>query len=94
MDQRIPSVTDLVSQIKRNLEGSFRNVMVVGEVTNLSSSASGHWYFSVSDSDSLLNSALFRMDAARNPIIKNLKNGDKVICSEVFQSMLKEEVFN
>ncbi len=81
MDQRIPSVTDLVSQIKRNLEGSFRNVMVVGEVTNLSSSASGHWYFSVSDSDSLLNSALFRMDAARNPIIKNLKNGDKVICS-------------
>lgn len=81
MAQNIPTVTDLVSSIKRNLEGSFRNVMVVGEVTNLSSSASGHWYFSVSDKDSLLNAALFRVDAARNSIIKNLKDGDKVICS-------------
>jgi exodeoxyribonuclease VII large subunit len=81
MNQKVPSVTDLVSAIKRNLEGSFRNVSVVGEVTNLSLSSSGHWYLSLSDPNSLLGAAVFKMDAMRNPMIKNLKDGDKVMCS-------------
>lgn len=81
MNQKVPSVTDLVSAIKRNLEGSFRNVTVVGEVTNLSLSSSGHWYLSLSDANSLLGAAVFKMDAMRNPIMRNLKDGDKVMCS-------------
>lgn len=80
MLENVPSVTDLVNQIKNNLEGQFRNVTIVGEVTNLSSSASGHWYFSLSDSQSLINAACFRMDAARNHALKTLKDGDKVVC--------------
>ncbi len=80
MIDNIPSVTDLVTQIKNSLEGQFRNVTIIGEVTNLSSSSSGHWYFSLSDSNSLLNAACFRMDAARNHVLKTLKDGDKVIC--------------
>lgn len=80
MLENVPSVTDLVNQIKNNLEGQFRNVIIVGEVTNLSSSASGHWYFSLSDSQSLINAACFRMDAARNHVLKTLKDGDKVVC--------------
>ena len=80
MLDNIPSVTELVNQIKNNLEGAFRNITIVGEVTNLSSSSSGHWYFSLSDSNSLINAACFRMDAARNHVLKTLKDGDKVIC--------------
>lgn len=74
------SVTDLVGQIKDLLEGEFRHVMVEGEVTNLSSSSSGHWYFNISDKDSGIACALFKMDALRNPIIKKMKDGDKVCC--------------
>lgn len=74
------TVTDLVGQIKDLLEGEFRHVMVEGEITNLSSSSSGHWYFSISDKDSGLSCALFKMDALRNPIIKKLRDGDKVCC--------------
>lgn len=81
MNRNVPTVTDLVSAIKRNLEGSFRNVSVMGEITNLSLSSSGHWYLSLSDPNALIGAALFRMDAMRNPIIKNLKDGDKVMCS-------------
>lgn len=74
------TVTDLVLQIKGLLEGEFRHVMVEGEISNLSSSSSGHYYFSISDKDSGLSCALFKMDALRNPIVKRLKDGDKVCC--------------
>lgn len=81
MNQTTPSVSQLISQIKRNLEGQFSNVTVVGEISNLSLSSSGHWYLSLSDQDSLLSAAVFKMDAMRNTSLKNLKDGDKVICS-------------
>jgi len=74
------SVTDLVSQIKSLLEGEFRHVMVEGEISNLTSSSSGHYYFSISDKDSGLSCALFKMEAFRNPVVKKLKDGDKVCC--------------
>jgi exodeoxyribonuclease VII large subunit len=93
MDIKVPSVTQLVSQIKRNLEGSFRNVNVVGEITNLSGSSSGHWYLSLSDESSLISAALFKMDAMRNPIIRNLKDGDKVMCSGAISVYAKRGTF-
>ena len=36
MNQSVPSVSQLVGLIKRNLEGQFSNVTVVGEISNLS----------------------------------------------------------
>ncbi len=74
-------VSSLLQQIKGLLEGQFRFVQVEGEVSNLSKAHSGHIYFSVSDSQASLSCALFKMDALRNPMVKNLKNGDKVILS-------------
>jgi exodeoxyribonuclease VII large subunit len=53
--------------------------MVQGEVTNLSPSSAGHWYFTLSDENACISCALFKMDAMRNPLIRNLKNGDKII---------------
>lgn len=74
------SVSQLVNQIKSTLEGGFRNVSLIGEVTNLSSSGAGHYYFTLSDKDAAISVALFRADAIRNPLIQKLRDGDKIIC--------------
>ena len=66
------SVSECVGQVKNLLEGEFRNITIEGEVTNLTSSSSGHWYFSLSDKDSSISGALFKMDAYRNPLIKRI----------------------
>lgn len=75
------TVSEVVNEIKIMLEREFRNIVIEGEITNLSLSSSGHYYFTLSDSESSMSSAMFRMDAVRNPVIRQLKNGDKVICS-------------
>ncbi len=74
------SVSALVGKVKGLLEGQFRSVSIEGEVTNLSLSSSGHYYFTLSDRNSSLSACLFKMDAMRNPEIKQLKDGDKVQC--------------
>lgn len=73
------TVSDLVNHIKDVLEGEFSEVMVQGEVTNLSPSSAGHWYFTLSDENAQISVALFKMDAMRNPLIRTLKNGDKIV---------------
>lgn len=78
---KVPSVSEIIFSIKRLLEGEFRTVSVEGEISNLNHSSSGHWYLTLSDKESSLSAAVFKMDALRNPLIKKLKNGDKVICS-------------
>lgn len=81
MENRASSVSSLVSQIKQSLEGEFRGVSVVGEVSNLSYSGAGHYYFTLSDAQSSLSCCLFKMDAMRNPYMREVKNGDKIIAS-------------
>lgn len=73
------TVSDLVGSIKDTLEEQFQEVMVQGEVTNLSPSGAGHWYFTLSDENACISCALFKGDALRNPLIRNLKNGDKIV---------------
>lgn len=80
MIQQHQTVSDVIGQIKTMLEGEFRQISLLGEVTNLNGSSSGHYYFTLSDADSSLSAALFRQDALRNPFIKNCKNGDKIFC--------------
>lgn len=79
MEFEAASVSDLVSSIKNLLEEEFQEVFVQGEVTNLSPSASGHWYFTLSDESAGISCALFKGDALRNPLIRTLKDGDKII---------------
>ena len=78
MIKRALSVSQLLTEIKRQLEGNFYSVNIEGEVSNLTKSTSNHWYFTLSDRDASINACLFKMDAARNPIINKIKNGDKV----------------
>jgi exodeoxyribonuclease VII large subunit len=79
MTTAIKKVTEIVSEIKSLLESEFNNVSIEGEVSNLSLSSSGHWYFTLSDKDSSLSAALFKMDALRNPQLKTIKDGSKVV---------------
>jgi exodeoxyribonuclease VII large subunit len=66
--------------MKGLLEGQFRSVSIEGEITNLSHSSSGHHYFTISDRNASISACLFKMDAMRNPLIRTLKDGDKVQC--------------
>ncbi len=86
-------VSKLLSVIKTMVEENCEDVSVEGEVSNFTSSPSGHYYFSLSDSQALLSCCLFRMDALRNPHLKDIKNGDKVICKGSVSVYLKRGHF-
>jgi exodeoxyribonuclease VII large subunit len=79
MSLEVKKVSQIVGEIKNLLEHEFTNVSIEGEITNLSLSSSGHWYFTLSDKDSSLSAALFKMDALRNPQMRMIKDGAKVI---------------
>ena len=73
------SVTEVVSSIKNSLEKEYFNLTILGEVSNLSLSSAGHYYFNLSDKNCSISCALFKMDALRNPAIRKIKNGAKVL---------------
>jgi exodeoxyribonuclease VII large subunit len=79
MSLDVKKVSQIVGEIKNLLEHEFTNVSIEGEISNLSLSSAGHWYFTLSDKDSSLSAALFKMDALRNPMMKAIKDGSKVI---------------
>lgn len=79
MEFEAATVSDLVSSIKNLLEEQFHEVFVQGEVSNLSPSSAGHWYFTLSDEGASVSCALFKSDALRNPLVRTLKDGDKII---------------
>lgn len=55
------SVTRLTREVRALLDRSLGVIWVEGELSNLSQPASGHWYFSLKDSDAQLRCAMFRM---------------------------------
>ena len=75
--EQVLSVTDLTRQIKLQLEDSFTQLWVQGEVSNLRKQSSGHVYFSLKDAKSQLPCVLFARDAAQQGF--ELKNGINVI---------------
>ncbi len=93
----ILTVRQLSDQIRRSMEGKFPYVWVQGEVTNLSRPASGHVYFSLKDSECLLNCVWFRgrqkdqsydpltgevwKEGPRPSLSATLQTGQSVICA-------------
>ena len=59
-EKRPLSVSELNSQVKGELERRFRDVWVEGEIHNFSAPYSGHWYFTLHDSASLIRAACYR----------------------------------
>lgn len=54
------SVTSLNRMARSLLENHFGNVTVEGEISNLSTPGSGHWYFTLKDEGSQIRCAMFR----------------------------------
>lgn len=57
---RILSVSELTSEIKRLLESTFPFVWLTGEVSNFSSPISGHFYFTLKDASAQIRAVMFR----------------------------------
>lgn len=61
--EKVFSVTELNSIIKEILEGTFPTIRLEGEISGLKTQSSGHIYFSLKDSTSLLSAVMFRGSA-------------------------------
>jgi exodeoxyribonuclease VII large subunit len=71
-------VSELVGLIAETLEGSFSQVLVLGELSSFKKAASGHCYFTLSDESASIDCAMWRNDARR--LAFNPKSGDEVVC--------------
>ncbi|HEX4870198.1 MAG TPA: exodeoxyribonuclease VII large subunit [Moraxellaceae bacterium] len=76
-NRNILSVTLLNEQVRDLLEGSFPNLWVEGEISNLSQPSSGHLYFTIKDAGAQIRAAMFR---GNNRFLRFApKNGQQVL---------------
>jgi exodeoxyribonuclease VII large subunit len=63
----IYSVQEITSLIKATLEDGFPWVTIQGEISNFRPSSTGHWYFSLKDTEAVISAVMFRnrIDAVR-----------------------------
>src|SRR3990170_6260873 len=78
MQTHILTVTQLTIRVKDLLEGTFPDVWVVGEISNLSAPRSGHIYFTLKDEQSQIRAVLFR--SSQRFLKFTLQHGLQVIC--------------
>jgi exodeoxyribonuclease VII large subunit len=72
------TVTQLSQALKRTLEGTFGRVRVRGEISGLKCHTSGHAYFSLKDSDAVLNAVCWQAVWQRQTLVP--QEGMDVIC--------------
>lgn len=72
------TVTELTMQVKGLMETRFREVLVVGQVSNLSLPRSGHVYLTLKDDGAQLPAVLWKSAAAR--LRFDLDDGMEVVC--------------
>ncbi|RMG49831.1 MAG: exodeoxyribonuclease VII large subunit [Gammaproteobacteria bacterium] len=65
--RHIFQVSELNREVRALLEGHFPLIWVEGEISNLSRPASGHWYFTLKDSEAQVSCAMFR---GRNRLVR------------------------
>lgn len=61
-DPNIYTVSRLNSEVRLTLELQFRQLWLVGEVSNFVAAASGHWYFSLKDQAAQVKVAMFKQN--------------------------------
>jgi exodeoxyribonuclease VII large subunit len=59
------TVSEFTSKVKNVLESYFPSVWISGEISNLATPRSGHWYFTLKDEDSQVRCAMFRHNNQR-----------------------------
>jgi exodeoxyribonuclease VII large subunit len=60
-ERKIFAVSEIVGQVRKDLESGFRGVWVQGEISNLKSPPSGHLYFTLKDDEAQISAVCFRM---------------------------------
>jgi len=78
MKTHILTITQLTEQIKSHLEGTFPDVWVEGEISNLNIPQSGHAYFTLKDAQSQIRAVIFR--SSQRFLKFTLQHGMQVIC--------------
>ncbi len=71
------TVSELTHMISSTLEAAFPPLWVEGEISDMSTSMSGHVYFSLRDGTSLLRAVMFRRASSRNSFTP--EDGDNVL---------------
>lgn len=73
------TISELTQKIRGQLEPAFSNILIQGEVSNFRPAASGHLYFSLKDSGSVISVALFTF-GGKKKLPFELKDGLQVLC--------------
>lgn len=60
LDRQVFTVSELTSQIKEILEGTFVGIWVEGEISNLRRPSSGHMYLTLKDEATQISAVMFR----------------------------------
>lgn len=74
------TVSELTAQIKGTLEPQFQTVWVRGEISNYKPAPSGHLYFSLKDSTSMISAAFFGWGKRSANTAMKLRDGVEVLC--------------
>jgi len=92
MKQKL-TVTELTKIIKDLIETRFsKSIKIVGEISSLSRSSSGHFYFILKDEKARLKAVMFKGSAQNNPGYEP-KNGDQVEVSGMLNLYENEGVY-
>jgi exodeoxyribonuclease VII large subunit len=59
-EERKYTVSELTGLIRSTLEGAFPRLLVEGEISNCRPASSGHLYFTLKDSDAVIQAVMFR----------------------------------
>ncbi|TVQ80879.1 MAG: exodeoxyribonuclease VII large subunit [Bradymonadales bacterium] len=74
--EKLLTVTQLTQLIKDNLESSYSDVVLVGEISNFKAHSSGHFYFSLKDEGAQISAVMFKGSNQRLKFVP--ENGMKV----------------
>lgn len=76
-DQIILSVSELTKAIKEVLEENFSSFTLTGEISNFKSHYSGHWYFTLKDSEAQISCTMWK--GINNYVFFKPEDGMKVL---------------
>jgi exodeoxyribonuclease VII large subunit len=54
------TVSRITREIRTRLENNYPDIIIEGEISNFRPSSTGHYYFSLKDSDSIISAAMFK----------------------------------
>ena len=75
----ILSVSEITGLVKQTLESEFDEVSVIGEISNFKAHVSGHWYFTLKDSNAQINCTMWR--GLNSYVFFSPKDGMKIIAN-------------